>query len=501
MTALRTDKENRLHAACTAVRNGLPLGQAVTVLMTVMCILTHSDVVQADSANTRQSRSPNIVFILADDLGWTDVGCFGSRYYETPNIDRLAREGMRFTVAYSNGPNCAPTRACLMSGQYTPRHGIYTVGSGSRGKPQFRKTVPVTNNTVLPTRHVTPAEILRKAGYATAHMGKWHLGSPPTEGPSEQGFDLNVAGGKRGSPATYFSPYRNGQLKDGPKGEYLTDRLTDEALTFIEANRDGPFFLYLPHYAVHTPLQAKEELIAKYRKKPPVKGHRNPVYAAMIHSLDDSVGRILDKLDELKLTERTVVVFTSDNGGLGGYADAGIQGAKDVASNAPLRGGKGMLYEGGIRVPQIVRWPNVVEPGSECAEPVITLDFYPTLVEIAGGKLDPKQQLDGKSLLPLLKSDGKTSFDREAIYWHFPGYLEASAKRGTWRTTPAGAIRQGRYKLIEFFEDDHVELYDLQKDISESNNLAKTMPEKRSELYGRLAAWRKSVAAPLPTKK
>ncbi|MBT4866171.1 MAG: sulfatase, partial [Planctomycetaceae bacterium] len=447
-------------------------------IATVMVVLVGASLLGHDAhgQDSRPTSPPNIIFILADDLGWTDVGCFGSRFYETPNIDRLAREGMRFTAAYSNGPNCAPTRACLMSGQYTPRHGIYTVGTGSRGKPQFRKAVPVVNKTVLPQRHVTPAEILRKAGYATAHMGKWHLGSPPTEGPSEQGFDLNVAGGRRGSPASYFSPYRNGQLKNGPKGEYLTDRLTDEALTFIEANRDGPFFLYLPHYAVHTPLQAKEDLIAKYRKKPPVKGHRNPVYAAMIQSLDESVGRILDKLDELKLTEKTVVVFTSDNGGLGGYADAGIQGAKDVSSNAPLRGGKGMLYEGGIRVPQIVRWRKVVEPGSECAEPVVTLDFYPTLAEIAGATLDPAQQLDGKSLLPLLKSAGKATLDREAIYWHFPGYLEANAKRGTWRTTPAGAIRQGRYKLIEFFENNQLKLYDLQEDISERHNLAETNP-------------------------
>lgn len=444
---------------------------------------------------------PNIVFILADDLGWTDLRCFGSKYYETPAIDRLAREGMKFTAAYSNGPNCAPTRACLMSGQYSPRHGIYTVGTGARGREQFRKMKPVENKTVLASRYVTPAEILASAGYATAHMGKWHLGSPPSAGPSQQGFELNVAGDQRGSPPSYFSPYRNPQLKDGPQGEYLTDRLTDEALKFIEANRNRPFFLYLPHYAVHTPLQAKQELIEKYRGRQPAGGHKNAVYAAMIHSLDESVGRILVKLDELELTADTVVIFSSDNGGVGGYAAAGVRGARDITTNAPLRGGKGMLYEGGIRVPQIVRWPGVVEPGSVCAEPVITLDLYPTLVEIGGGKIDASQPSDGESLLPLLKSAGKARLDREAIYWHFPGYLQASGNRGTWRTTPAAAIRQGRYKLIEFFEDGRLELYDLDDDVSERINLAEKLPEQTRELHRRMLAWRKSTAAPMPEAK
>ena len=444
---------------------------------------------------------PNIVLILADDLGWTDLGCFGSRYYETPHLDRLCAQGLKFTNAYSNGPNCAPTRACLMSGQYSPRHGIYTVGSGARGAEKFRKLVPVPNKTVLDPGLRTPAEILKEAGYATAHMGKWHLGDPPTAGPREQGFDVNVAGDRRGAPPSYFSPYRNKELMDGPKGEYLTDRLTDEALAFIEANQDRPFFLYLPHYAVHTPLQAKEAMAAKYRDKRPAGGHRNPVYAAMIESLDESVGRILAKLDALDLARKTVVIFSSDNGGLGGYAAAGVQGSRDVTSNAPLRGGKGMLYEGGIRVAQIVRWPGMIDIGSRCDEPVVTLDLTPTLLELAGAEPPSGQPLDGESLVPLLKSSGRTRLNREALYWHFPGYLQANSQRGTWRTTPAGAIRIGPWKLIEFFETGTTELYNLADDIGERKDLASSIPAKAKELHAKLLGWRRSIDAPMPKKK
>ncbi|MCH7689218.1 MAG: sulfatase [Planctomycetes bacterium] len=451
-------------------------------------------------STTLEAAKPNIVFILADDLGWTDLGCFGSKYYETPNIDRLAQQGMRFTSAYSNGPNCAPTRACLMSGRYTPRHGIYTVGTGTRGKEQFRKMIPVENKTVLSTNVVTIAERLQAAGYTTAHMGKWHLGNPPQAGPNEQGFDLNVAGDRRGSPPTYFSPYRNTYLEDGPKGEYLTDRLTDEAVKFIGTKREKPFFLYLAHYAVHTPIQAKKSLIDKYKKKDPSEGHSNPTYAAMIHSLDESVGRILDKLDELKLAENTVVIFTSDNGGLGGYHALNLF-TRDVTSNAPLKGGKGMLYEGGIRVSTIVRWPGVTKPGTLCNEPIVTLDFYPTLMELAGIESKPADQLDGLSIVGLLKSGGDGRLKREALYWHFPGYLQANQNRGTWRTTPGGIVRQGDYKLIEFFEEGRLELYNLKDDLSERHNLTRKMPEKTRELHRLLAAWRKSVNAPMPKRK
>jgi len=442
------------------------------------------------------SRTPNFVFILIDDMGWRDVGFMGSRYYETPNIDRLAAQGMVFTDAYANAPNCAPTRACLLSGQYGPRHGVYTVGNSDRGSAAGRKLIPVANRTTLPTEIITLAEALRPAGYRSASMGKWHLGVDPDSGPVAQGFDVNVAGNHAGSPSSYFSPYRNKNLPDGPKGEYLTDRLTEEALAFIEANRARPFFLYLPHYAVHTPIQAKQELVAKYKKKRPDGGQGNPEYAAMIESVDQGVGALLAKLDQLGLADNTVVVFFSDNGGVGGYRELGIAGG-EITSNRPLRGGKGMLYEGGIREPTIVRWPAKVKAGTRCATPVIGLDFYPTFLEIAGAEKKPGQILDGESLVPLLTGTG--TLKRDAIFWHFPAYLQGG--KGTWRTTPCGVIRSGGWKLIEFFEDNRLELYNLADDIGEAADLAEKMPEKAKELHDRLVAWRKAVNAPVPTEK
>ena len=443
-----------------------------------------------------RSDRPNFVFIYIDDMGWKDVGFMGSLYYETPNIDRLAAEGMVFTDAYANAPNCAPSRACLMTGQYTPRHGIYTVGNPARGKARYRKLIPIKNETTLPQEAVTIAEELAKAGYVSASMGKWHLGDPPKHGPCGQGFDLNVGGFSAGHPPHgYFSPYRNPQLEDGPKGEYLTDRLTDHAVKFIEDNRDKPFFLYLTHYAVHTPIQGKDNLVEKYEGKPGSQGQDNPEYAAMIDSVDRSVGRVLDTLDELDLSENTVVVFYSDNGGVGGYRKWGIKGA-EITSQHPLRGGKGMLYEGGIREPMAIRWPGVVDPGSLCQTPVIGVDFYPTMLEIAGVRKTEGKVLDGRSILPLLTQTG--DLDRGAIFWHFPAYLQAG--QNTWRTTPAGAIRQGDYKLLEFFEDGRLELYNLQKDIGERHDLSSEMPEKTRELHRSLIEWRESVNAPVPTE-
>jgi arylsulfatase A-like enzyme len=446
-------------------------------------------------AGRPSGRKPNIILVLIDDMGWRDLGCCGSEYYETPNIDRLAAQGMQFSDAYTCGPNCAPTRASLMSGQYTPRHGIITVGKSDRGAAHLRKLIPQENKTVLDSAITTIAEAIRPAGYVSASMGKWHLGNDPGYGPVGQGFDLNVGGYEAGSPRSYFSPYRNPELKDGPEGEYLTDRLTDEALKFIEANRNRPFFLYLPHYAVHTPIRAKKELIAKYKSKAPSNGQGNPTYAAMIESTDQGVGRIMSKLDELDLTDDTIVIFSSDNGGVGGYKALGIKGG-EITSNAPLRGGKGMLYEGGIRVPLLVRWPGVVKPASQCDVPVITVDFYPTLLEMAGAERPSGQVLDGTSLLPLLRGAGELG--RDAIFWHFPAYLQGSG--GTWRTTPAGAVRSGQWKLIEFFEDGRVELYNVVRDISEKNNLTGKMPEKAKELHQLLRNWRRSVNAKIPTQ-
>lgn len=483
---------NRRHAVGRLPRRLARLLLLTAVLFAPVCALRHA-------SSAEPSSPPNIVFILADDMGWTDAAALGSGYYQTPHIDRLVKEGLRFSDAYSCGPNCAPTRASLMSGQYTPRHGIYTVATGARGLAKHRKLEPAPNETILSADYVTLAETLQAAGYATGHFGKWHLGSGERTGPLGQGFDLNVAGNTAGSPRSYFSPYRNPQLSDGPDGEYLTDRLTDEAIKFIDAHRDRPFFLYLPHYAVHTPIQGKPRLIEQYRERPAAAGHGNAAYAAMIDSLDQSVGRLLDRLDAWKLSDNTLVIFTSDNGGLGGYARAGAIGGKDITDNAPLRGGKGMLYEGGIRVPLIVRWPGRVEPGGTCREPVITVDFLPTLAAAAQAKL-PEQIRDGVDLAALFARPAAT-LERPAIFWHFPGYLEVGAKTGSWRTTPCGAIRAGDWKLIEFFEDGRRELYNLASDLGEEQNLADQEPERTAALAKQLTSWRKEVGALMPTPK
>ena len=435
-----------------------------------------------------QARQPNIVFYFIDDLGWTDVSFMGSKYYETPHVDQLAREGMKFMDAYACAPNCAPSRACLMSGLYGPRHGVYTVANSDRGQAKFRKLIPIENITELDGRFVTIAETLKAAGYVTATMGKWHLGADPTT----QGFDVNIAGKHWGSPSGggYHSPYNYPNLVTEEKGEYLTDRLGEEACKFIEQNKDNPFFLYLTHYAVHTPIQSKPELKAKYQKKIPVGGHKNAAYAGMIESMDDSIGAVQATLKKLKLDDNTVVVFFSDNGGHGG-----------ITSNAPLRGSKGMLYEGGIREPMVVKWPGVTKAGSTCREPVLGVDFYPTLMEAAGIKRPKNLKLDGLSFVPCLK-DASVSLGREALYWHFPAYLQGyTARHGAFRTTPSAAIRMGDWKLIEFFEDDELELYNLKEDLSEENNLAAKMPEKVKELHASMLKWRKATKAPVPTKK
>ena len=440
---------------------------------------------------------PNVVLILADDLGWTDLGCYGSEYYRTPRIDELRAGGMRFDAAYSTGPNCAPTRASLMTGLYPPRHGIYTVASGARGKAEHRRLVPVENVVTLASEHETIAELLDARGYATAHFGKWHLGSPDAgSGPRAQGFDVNVAGNHTGSPkGGYFSPYKNPQLDDGDEGEHLTDRLADEVVRFLEAHHESPFFVYLPFYAVHTPIQAKESLTDEYRQRDAHGGHGNAKYAAMIETMDVAVGRVLHALDRLDVADDTLVVFTSDNGGLGGYSRAGVDGARDITDNAPLRGGKGMLYEGGIRVPLIARWPGRVEAGSSCATPTNSVDWLPTLAAVAGAERSPT---DGVSLVPLLT--GGQIAERD-LFWHFPGYLQASAKKGTWRTTPVGVIRSGGWKLLEFFEDDRVELYHVEQDVGEERDLAAEEPDQRDELLARLRAWRDEVDAPMPRAK
>lgn len=450
----------------------------------------------SETEHVVRSAQPNIVLVYIDDMGWSDLSYQGSQFYETPNIDRVAQQGMRFTNAYANAPNCAPSRASLMSGQYSPRHGVFTVADPWRGPHKSRKLIPAENNRTLSPETYTVAEALNDAGYVTAHMGKWHLGAPGKAGPKEQGFDVNVGGTHAGHPPTYFSPYKIATLKNGPDDEYLTDRLTDEALQFIEQNKEQPFFLNLAHYAVHTPIEAQKALAKKYKTKEPWHGQENAKYAAMVESVDRSVGRITKKLEALGLSKNTVIIFTADNGGLGGYASAGVKHSRNVTDNYPLKGGKGQLYEGGIREPMFVRWPGVTTPGSVSDEPVIGTDLYPTLVEMAGAKPRAQQVVDGKSLVPLLKQE-TNALDRESIYWFFPAYLQAYGPSGL-RTSPAAAVRSGDYKLIWFFEDNRLELYNLAEDIGERHNLVDENPQKAQTLHQQLKRWIDKTNAPMP---
>ncbi len=433
---------------------------------------------------------PNIVFILADDLGYTDLGCFGSGYYETPNIDKLAGQGAKLTC-HHHCQNCTPTRAALMSGQVGARTGVYTVGGIDRFDWQSRPLRPVENVTQLPLDRDTIAQQLKKAGYATGMFGKWHIGQNGPYHPSKRGFDEAVV-----TMGKHFN-FETSPPMDYPKGQYLADFLTDKAVDFIGRNKAKPFFLYLPHFGVHSPHDAKPELVAKFKNKKPVGGHGNPVYAAMIASVDESVGRVMRALQDHQLADNTVLVFVSDNGGVGGYVREGIKAdGKDITDNAPLRSGKGSLYEGGTRVPLIVRWPGVVKAGGSVSVPTIHVDVYPTLLEIAKAP-KPRQVLDGQSLVPLLR-DSEAKLAREAIYQHFPGYLGSGP--GKWRTTPVSTVQAGDWKLMEFLEDGHLELYNLRDDLGESRNLAGAMPEKAAELRLKLLAWRKEVKAPMPGK-
>lgn len=428
----------------------------------------------------------NFVFILMDDLGWADVGCNNGRaFYRTPNIDRLAAQGMKFTDGYAACQVCSPTRASIMTGKYPARLHLTDWLPGRTDRPDQKLLRPLINQQ-LPLEEVTIAEALKKAGYTTGAIGKWHLGG---EGflPQNQGFDVNIGGNHAGSPPTYFYPYKNAVksipgLEKGQPGEYLTDRLTTEAEKFIESNKDKPFFLYLAHYAVHIPLGAKKEVIQKYLSTPATGPQTNAIYAAMVESMDDSVGRILKKLDELKLADNTVVFFTGDNGGL-----SVKEGPNTPAtSNAPLRDGKGYMYEGGIREPWIIRWPGKVKAGSVSSTPICTVDVFPTVLEMAGLKPEAGQILDGVSIVPLLEQKG--ALKRPALYWHYPHYSNQGGK-------PAAAIREGDFKLIEFYEDGHLELYNVREDIGETKDLAGAMPELTKKLEARLDAWRRDVGA------
>jgi arylsulfatase A-like enzyme len=429
---------------------------------------------------------PNIIFIMADDLGWTDIGCMGTRYYETPNIDRLSRQGVIMRSYYAC-QNCAPTRAALMSGQYAPRTGVYTVGSFKRGNDKNRLMVPPVNKTRLPLDRQTMADVLQQAGYVTGMFGKWHLGNEPEYQPGKRGFDEAIVSNGR-----HFK-FRTKPSVPVREGEYLADFLTDRAVDFIERHQQETFFLYLAHFAVHTPIQAKQPLIDRFTMKPPVGGHKNPVYAAMIQSVDESVGRVMKVLDDLEIADQTLLIFASDNGGLGGYRVPGTDNRKGITDNTPLRGGKGMLYEGGVRVPFVARWPGNIPAGSKSEEPIVHVDMFPTFMQLAGvRKVD--QRLDGVSILPLLREPSR-SLKRDAIYWHFPGYLESYIPDLVWRTTPVSTIRRGDYKLLEFFEQDRLELYNIKQDPGEQHDLAQQHQQLVKELHQQLVAWRLETGA------
>lgn len=416
---------------------------------------------------------PNIIFLLVDDMGYADVAAYGNAYHQTPNIDLLAAAGMRFTDAYAAAPNCSPTRGSILTGRWPARTGVtqYLPGNVLPYAKLLQAELPLG----LPLDQAVIAEPLKAAGYATASIGKWHLGGGDFA-PENRGFDVSFAGGHWNAHKSMFAPHPFVEIPDAKDGDYLTDRLTREAIEFIDANRENPFFLYLPYYAIHTPIQAKQALIDGYEGREDPTGRNNAVYAAMTEGVDQSVGALVAKLDDLGLSENTIIVFFSDNGGV-----------PSLAFNGGLRSGKGYLWEGGVREPLIIKWPAMVEAGAVERRPVQSIDFYPTLLEAAQASDSEGHATDGESLMPLLRGESET-WTRDTLYWHYPHYANAGS-------TPTGAIRQGDWKLIEFFEDNHVELYNLAEDPAETTDLASEMPDKAAALQQQLAQWRQSVNA------
>lgn len=465
----------------------------------------------AEETQAAEVRPPNVLFILVDDLGWADLGCYGSTFYETPSIDGLAASGMKFTNGYASCPVCSPTRASIMSGKYPARLGLTAHIGDPQPEHWNRDTqlLPANYLDRLPLEETTLAEALHANKYATFFAGKWHLGSQDKYWPEYQGFDVNVGGWLQGGPfggKQYFPPYHNPRLPDGPPGEHLPDRLATETVRFIESHRHEPFLAYLSFYSVHVPLNAREDLRQKYeRKRNPFGETEEPiyqwdgetrvrmvqehaVYAAMVEAMDEAVGKVLSKLEELQLTDNTIVIFTSDNGGLS-TGDRGISADQGwPTSNAPLRGGKGWLYEGGIRVPLIVRAPGVTKPGYESAAVATSTDFMPTILDLAGLPQMPGQHADGVSLVPALKGE---ELSRDSVYWHYPHY-------GNQGGSPGSVIRQGKWKLIDWHEKAELELYDLENDVGEQENLAKANSQQASELFEKLSRWRESIGAAFP---
>ncbi len=476
-----------------------PIGVLARTLA-VLCVVLSG----LDSPAAPDPAPTNVVFFLVDDLGYMDVGAnHPETFHETPHIDALAKQGMRFTSGYAACPVCSPTRASILTGRYPQRTGVTDYIGAAQPAAWKRPTrlLPAPYTDRLALEEVTLAESFRARGYATFFAGKWHLG-PTTHWPEHQGFDVNKGGIDRGGPYggdKYFSPFGNPRLPDGPPGEHLPDRLASETVAFIEEHRDRPFLAYLSFYSVHTPLMSRGDLRAKYEAKAAglesrgsewgVEGERkvrmvqnHAVYAGMVQAMDEAVGKVLNALDRTGLADRTVVVFMSDNGGLS-------TSEGHPTSNLPLRAGKGWLYEGGIREPWIVRAPGVTRPGSICDTPVISTDFFPTLLDLAGLPPEPAAHRDGVSLLPLLKG-GRLA--RGPLFWHYPHY-------GNQGGAPGGAVRDGDWKLVEWYEDGRLELFNLREDLGEAANLAAREPEKVRSLHAKLKAWRAEVGALMPT--
>ncbi|WP_161604310.1 sulfatase [Roseiconus nitratireducens] len=446
-------------------------------------------VARSDEELDNDHKATNVVLILVDDLGWSDLGCYGSRYYRTPHIDRLAEQGVRFSDAYAACNVCSPTRAAVLSGKYPARLMLTQWLPSGRWSPTDHRMREGRYLSNLPLEEVTIAEALRESGYRTGFIGKWHLGTETYYYPEHQGFDVNVGGRDYGAPGAYFYPFRGswkipttGQTlhKDSPvggePGDYLVDRLAEEAERFIRDADRRPFFLMLSHYAVHAPLQGKPEKVKHYREIPKKQRQGSAEYAAMVESVDESVGRVMATLRDRGIDQETLVIFTSDNGG---FAKA--------TSNAPLRANKGSNYEGGIRVPLIMHWPGHASPGRVCSEPVISTDFYPTILAATGQPLRPYQHVDGKNLVPLLKADG--SIQRQALFWHYPHYNQHP------ESFPSGVVRCGSWKLIENYETGEVSLYDLDRDLGETDDLSDRRPDKVAELTKKLHDWQREVGA------
>ena len=439
---------------------------------------------------------PNFVFVLVDDLGWSDLGIYGSDLHRTPRIDEFASSAMRFSNAYASSPVCTPTRASILTGKHPAKLNMTVWREAAKNPPLQRRLLPPITRDSLPHSEVTVAEVLRRAGYATAHVGKWHLGTAEYY-PQTQGFDYNVGGTLWGAPQTFFFPYSGDRpfrglryvphLGDGAEGEYLTDRLTTEAIRILRREQGEPFFLHLAYHTVHTPIEGKPAIAETYRRRiREGMRHRNPHLAAMVHSLDENVGRLLDAISELGVEDETVVILTSDNGGFVNKYD-GLR----VTDNSPLRSGKGSLYEGGIRVPAMIRWPGVTTPGTVVDVPVSSVDYYRTILTMAGvdGDREHNASVDGIDLAPLLRDPSQRP-EREALFFHYPHYYAT--------TSPVSAVRVGDWKLLRYYEDSRVELYDLGDDIGERRDRSSDEPETAAALLKRLETWLGRMGAQHP---